>query len=143
MTKELVINLRLNADVKVIKESIDKKNLFFNIRLMHVSSSTSFEDLRFLIFDMIAPLKKVIIYDDSIELLIRIKETLIRFYKEAEDNLNRASRIIRCYNEKMSESEKKRIYENFRELNPDIRILCASDAMGLSMNIVDVDVIVQ
>lgn len=43
----------------------------------------------------------------------------------------------------MSEFEKKKIYEDFRELNSEIRILCSTDAMGLDMNIKDVDIVVQ
>ena len=43
----------------------------------------------------------------------------------------------------MSETEKTSIYENFWEVDSEIRILCATDAMGLGMNIIDVDIVIQ
>ena len=142
LAKKLIVNLRLNANVKILKESIDREDLFFNVRMLHVASTTSFEDLRFLT-TVIGSLPKVIIYGDSIALLIRIKETLTKFYREAGGDITRARRAIRCYNGPMSEAEKTSIYENFREVNSEIRILCATDAMGLRMNIVDIDIVIQ
>ena len=79
LARRLIVNLRLNANVNVLKESIDQSNLFFNVQLLHVSSSISFEDLQFLTAN-ISLLPKVIIYGDLIALLIRIKESLTRFY---------------------------------------------------------------
>ena len=144
LAKELIVNLRLNADVKVLKESIDREDLFFNDQSLHVSSATNFEDLRFLT-SVVGSLPKVIIYSDSIALLIRIRESLTKFYREArgDSDPTRASRQIRCYNGPMSESAKTSIYEDFREVDSEIRILCATDAMGLVMNIIDVDIVIQ
>ena len=142
LAKKLIVNLRLNADVKVLKESIDREDLFFNVRMLHIASTTSFDDLRFLT-TVVGSLPKVIIYGDSIALLIRIRETLTKFYREAGGNITRARRAIRCYNGPMSEVEKTSIYEDFQEVDSEIRILCATDAMGLGMNIVDVDIIIQ
>ena len=142
LARELIVNLRLNANVNVLKESINWEDLFFNVQSLHVSSSTSFEDLRFLTAN-ISSLPKVIIYGDSIALLIRIRESLTRFYREAGGDYTRACRMIRCYNSKISEKEKTSIYENFREVGSDISILCATDAMGLGMNIIDIDIVIQ
>ena len=141
LARGLIVNLRLNADVNVLKESIDREDLFFNVQSLHVSSLTSFEDLRFLTVN-ISSLPKVIIYGDLIALLIRIGESLTRFYREAGGNYTRACRMIRCYNSKISEKEKTSIYENFQEVGSDIKILCATDAIGLGMNIIDIDIII-
>ena len=143
LAKKLVVNLRLNPDVKVLKESIDREDLFFNIQLLHVSSLTNFEDLRFLAINAVGTLPKVIIYGDSITLLIRIRESLTKFYREAGGNPTCASRQIRCYNGLMSKSAKTSIYKDFREVDSEIKILCATDAMGLGMNIINVDIVIQ
>ena len=50
--------------------------------------------------------------------------------------------MIRCYNSKISEKKKTSIYKNFREVGLDIRILCATDAMGLGMNIIDINIVI-
>jgi hypothetical protein len=47
------------------------------------------------------------------------------------------------YNEKMFETKKFKIYENFMQKNSAIRILCVIDVMRLNMNILDVNIIIQ
>jgi hypothetical protein len=55
----------------------------------------------------------------------------------------KSKKKIRCYNEKMSNFEKIKIYEDFSQLNFVIRILCIIDVLRLKMNIIDVNLIIQ
>ncbi len=72
-----------------------------------------------------------------------MKEVLIQFYMKLDATSSQVSKAIRCYNEKMSETEKLSIYENFMKEDSIIRILCVTDVMRLSMNILDVNIIIQ
>jgi hypothetical protein len=58
-------------------------------------------------------------------------------------NVDQIEKKIICYNEKMSNFEKIKIYENFSQLDFVIRILCVIDVLRLRMNIVDVNLIIQ
>jgi hypothetical protein len=68
---------------------------------------------------------------------------LIKFHIETQKNVDQMEKKIKCYNEKMSNFEKTRIYENFSQLDFVIQILCVIDVMRLRMNIVDVNLIIQ
>jgi hypothetical protein len=145
LTTQLIDNLRLNDDVKIIKKSIDREDLFFSMQQIHHISLTDFEDLRFLIFvsDVNISLIKIIVYEDFINNLVQMKEALIRFYTKVEASSSKANQVIRCYNEKMFETKKLKIYENFMKEDSTIRILCATNVMRLDMNILDVNIIIQ
>ncbi len=68
---------------------------------------------------------------------------MIKFHIETQKNVDQMEKKIKCYNEKMSNFEKTRIYENFSQLDFVIQILCVIDVMRLRMNIVDVNLIIQ
>jgi hypothetical protein len=142
---QLIDNLRFNDDVKIIKKSIDRKDLFFSMQQIHHISFNVFEDLRFLIFvfGVNISLIKIIVYEDFINNLVQMKEILIRFYTKIETSLNKINYIIRCYNEKMFETKKFKIYENFMQEDFTIRILCVTNVMKFDMNILDVNIIIQ
>lgn len=143
LTRKLVDQLRMNQQVKIIKESVDRDDIFFNVQYMHAASASNYEDLRFLVADVNKPLKKVIIYGDTIRNLIHLRSTLVKFHIKARGDQNRAKREIRCYNSLISPSEKARIYEDFVKTDSSIKILCSTDAMGLGMNIIDVNIVIQ
>jgi hypothetical protein len=145
LTAQLVDTLRFNVDVKVIKKFVNREDLFFSIQQIHHFSLSNFEDLRFLIFvfDVNTSLVKIIVYEDFINNLVQMKEALIQFYIKDEATSNQVNQAIRCYNEKMFETEKFKIYENFMQKNSAIRILCVTDVMRLDMNILDVNIIIQ
>ncbi len=145
LTAQLVDTLKFNVDVKIIKKFVDREDLFFAIQQIHHFSLFNFEDLRFLIFvsDVNTFLIKIIVYEDFINNLVQMKETLILFYIKVEATSNQVNQAIRCYNEKMFETKKLKIYENFMQKNSAIRILCVIDVMRLSMNILDVNIIIQ
>jgi superfamily II DNA helicase RecQ len=145
LTAQLVDTLRFNVDVKVIKKFVNKKDLFFSIQQIHHFSLSNFEDFRFLIFvfDVNTSLIKIIVYEDFINNLVQMKEALIQFYIKDEATSNQVNQTIRCYNEKMFETKKFKIYENFMQKNSAIRILCVTDVMRLDMNILDVNIIIQ
>lgn len=103
LIKKFVNNLKLNDDVKIIKKSIDRENIFYNVQVIH----SEFEDFRFLIFSADAIVKKMIIYENSIAVFKKMMKSLIDFYTTNEATFNQAHVVIKCYNEKMFESEKK------------------------------------
>ncbi len=105
MKNQLIIqfidNLKFNDDVKIIKKSIDRKDLFFSMQQIHHISLINFEDFRFLIFifDVNISLIKIIVYEDFINNLVQMKKTLFWFYTKVEASSNEINQIIRCYNE--------------------------------------------
>ncbi len=72
-----------------------------------------------------------------------MNKVLIRFYMKIETSSNKINQIIWCYNKKMFESKKFKIYENFMQRDFNIRILCVMNVMKLDMNILDVNIIIQ
>jgi hypothetical protein len=101
---QLIDNLRFNDDVKIIKKSIDRKDLFFSMQQIHHISLIDFEDFRFLIFvfDVNISLIKIIVYENFINNLVQMKKTLIRFYTKIETSSSKVNQVIRCYNEKIT-----------------------------------------
>ncbi len=129
--------------MKFIHESINRKKIFFNVQNIHVVFIVNFENLRFLIANVNQSLKKIILYEERIQTFIDVKQTLIKFHIETRKNVDQVEKEIKCYNEKMSNFEKIRIYEDFSQFDFVIRILCVIDVMKLRMNIVDVNLIIQ
>jgi hypothetical protein len=129
--------------VKLIHESMNRKKIFFNVQSIHVAFIVNFEDLRFLIANVNQSLKKIILYEERIQTLIDIKQTLIKFHVKIRNNVDQVKKKIKCYNEKMSNFEKIKIYEDFSQLDFVIRILCVIDVLKLKMNIIDVNLIIQ
>jgi superfamily II DNA/RNA helicase len=142
---QLIDNLKFNDDVKIIKKSIDRKDLFFSMQQIHHISLTNFEDFRFLIFvsDVNISLIKIIVYENFINNLVQMKKTLIRFYTKVETSSSKINQVIWCYNEKMFKTKKFKIYENFMKKDFIIRILCVTNVMKLDINILDVNIIIQ
>ncbi len=82
-------------------------------------------------------------YKEKLQTLIDVKQTLIKFHVKIRKNVDQIEKEIKCYNEKMLNFEKIRIYEDFSQFDFVIRILCVIDVMKLKMNIVDVNLIIQ
>ena len=146
LLKKVTASLRFAEDVRVIRESIDREDIFYHIRSIHESATATIEDLRFLVNDSVKPVPKTIIYGDSITRLVQMKEILKRFYMEVGASSPTASEAIRSFNGLMSTREKTRICEEFRKRDSNIRILCcdgATNAMGFGMDIPDVEIVVQ
>ena len=143
LIKTLINELRLNDNVKIIKKSINRENLFFNIQIMHIAFVFNCEDFRFLIIDVNKSLKKIIIYENIIQNLLNLKLTLINFYTKIKNNKNQIEKKIKCYNEFMFSKKKTNIYEDFSKIDFTIKILCFIDVMNLSMNIIDVNIVIQ
>jgi hypothetical protein len=70
-----------------------------------------------------------------------MKKAFVRFYTKIEATSSKVNQTIRCYNEKMFEIEKLKIYKNFMREDFIIRILCVTNVMKLDMNILDVNII--
>ncbi len=140
---KLIKKLRFSENVKFIHESMNREKIFFNVQNIHVTFIVNFEDLRFLIMNVNQSLKKIILYEEKIQTLIDVKQTLIKFHVKTRNNVDQVEKEIKCYNEKMSNFEKNKIYENFSQLDFVIRILCVIDVLRLKMNIIDVNLIIQ
>jgi hypothetical protein len=140
---KFIKKLRFNENVKLIHESMNREKIFFNVQNIHVAFIINFENLRFLIANVNQSLKKIILYEERIQTLIDVKQTLIKFHVKTRNNVDQIEKEIECYNEKMSNFEKIKIYEDFSQLNFVIRILCVIDILRLRMNIIDVNLIIQ
>jgi hypothetical protein len=134
-----------NDDVKIIKKSIDRKKIFFSMQQIHYISLIDFKNLQFLIFvfDVNISLIKIIVYENFINNLVQMKKILIWFYTKIETSSNKINQVIWCYNEKMFETKKFKIYENFMKKDFIIRILCVTNVMKLDMNILNVNIMIQ
>ncbi len=82
-------------------------------------------------------------YEDFINNLVQMKKAFFRFYTKVKATLSKINQAIRCYNEKMFEMKKFKIYENFMQEDSIIRILCVTDVMKFDLNILDVNIIIQ
>jgi hypothetical protein len=111
---------------------MNRKKIFFNIQNIHVIFIVNFENLRFLIANVNQSLKKIILYEKRIQTLIDVKQTLIKFHVKTRKNVDQIEKEIKCYNEKMSNFEKIRIYEDFSQFDFVIRILCVIDVMSVT-----------
>jgi hypothetical protein len=121
---------------------MNRKKIFFNVQNIHVVFIVNFEDFRFLIANVNQSLKKIILYEEKIQTLIDVKQTLIKFHVKTRNNVDQIEKKIKCYNEKMSNFEKIKIYEDFSQLDFVIRILCVINILRLRMNIIDVNLII-
>ena len=75
--------------------------------------------------------------------MVQMTEILKGFYMEASASNPIASTAIRSFNSLMLTGEKTKICEEFRKRDSKIQIFCATDAIGLGMDILDVEIIVQ
>ncbi len=139
---QLIKKLRFSENVKIIHESMNREKIFFNVQNIHVVFIVNFENLRFLIANVNQSLKKIILYEERIQTFIDVKQTLIKFHVKIRKNVDQVEKEIKFYNEKMSNFEKIRIYEDFSQFDFVIRILCVIDVMRLKMNIIDVNLII-
>ena len=140
LIKKIVNNLKLNENVKIIQKFIDRENIFYNVQIIKFFE---FKNFRFLIFNISAFISKIIIYKNFIVAFKKMMKILIDFYVTNEITSNQTRIVIKCYNEKMFEFEKFKICEKFFKSNSNIRILCFTDVMKLSMNIIDIDIVIQ
>jgi hypothetical protein len=140
---KLIKKLKFSENVKFIHELMNREKIFFNVQNIHVAFIVNFEDLRFLIANVNQSLKKIILYEERIQTLIDVKQTLIKFHVKTRNNVDQVEKEIKCYNEKMSNFEKIKIYEDFSQLDFVIQILCVIDVLRLRMNIIDVNLIIQ
>jgi hypothetical protein len=139
---KLIKKLKFSKNVKFIHESMNRKKIFFNVQNIHVVFIVNFKNLRFLIANVNQSLKKIILYEEKIQTFIDVKQTLIKFHVKTRNNVDQIEKEIKCYNEKMSNFEKIKIYEDFSQLDFVIRILCVIDVLRLKMNIIDVNLII-
>jgi hypothetical protein len=95
------------------------------------------------IFDVNTSLIKIIVYEDFINNFVQMKKAFDRFYTKMKTTSSKINQTIWCYNKKMFEIEKLKIYKNFMQEDFIIRILCVTNVMRLDMNILDVNIIIQ
>ena len=76
LIKKIVNNLKLNENVKIIQKFIDRENIFYNVQIIKFFE---FEKFRFLIFNINAFIKKIIIYENFIVAFKKMMKTLIVF----------------------------------------------------------------
>lgn len=73
---------------------------------------------------------------------MQMTEILKQFYMKAGVFNPTASTATRSFNSLTLTGEKTKICEKFRKRDFNIQILCATDTMGLGMNISDLEIIV-
>ncbi len=103
---KLIKKLRFSENVKIIHELMNREQIFFNVQSIHVAFIVNFEDFRFLIANVNQSLKKIILYEERIQTLIDVNQTLIKFHVKIRKNVDQIEKEIKCYNEKMSNFEK-------------------------------------
>jgi hypothetical protein len=94
---KLIKKLKFSENVKFIHESMNRKKIFFNVQNIHVAFIVNFEDLRFLIVNVNQSLKKIILYEERIQTLIDVKQTLIKFHMKTRKNVDQVEKKIKCY----------------------------------------------
>ena len=142
--RKVTESLRFREDNLLIKrESLDRDDLFFNIQAIR-DTFKSFQDLRFLIEPQDDKLLKQVVYGGSITELMKMTETLRGFQQETTKcAAEKARTVIRIYHSEMSALEKKLILDEFKKTDSVIRIICATDALEMGINISDIDRVCQ
>jgi hypothetical protein len=80
MINKLINSLKLNNS-KIIREFVDKKNIFINVHFIQKEIDFSNENLRWLI--RLDRIFKIIIYDEFIKRFLNMKRMLDKFYKKS------------------------------------------------------------
>ena len=144
--KAVMKSLRFDDKLVPIKTSINREDVFINVQKIQ-KTFVSFEDLRFLTNtnpDTKLIKRKAVVYGNTIAELLKMVDALRRFYREASKcDEETAGQHIRLYHGELSLSGKSTLQADFKRENSDIRIICSTEALGMGMNISDIDIVVQ
>ena len=142
--QKVIKSLRLREDHLLIKrESLDREDIFFNAQAIQ-NSFGSFQDLRFLVKPCNGRILKQVVYGDSVADLTNMGRQLRIFYRQIHGcTAEEAKAVIRIYYARLSEGLKGRILQEFKKEDSRIRIICATDALGMGINIPDIDRVCQ
>ena len=86
---------------------------------------------------------KAVVFVDSIPLLMQLVFYLVLSLRRCGYPLAMARVVVRGFHAQMAEYDKTRIYTEFLSTQSRIRILVATSAMGLGMDIPDIRVVIQ
>jgi len=88
-------------------------------------------------------IKKAIVFFDQYGSLNNCVGIIRAWLMELGYSRKEAMAVVRGYHSNLAESDKERIYDEFKKPDSEIRILCATDAISVGCNIPDILIIVQ
>jgi superfamily II DNA helicase RecQ len=141
-------------DFHIIRTSIDRTEIAIVRKLIPRNKKTSYNSLYFLIDGATPPagkdkntsndnIKKAIVFFDQYVALTNCVGVIRSWLMELGFSREEAVEIVRGYHSNLAESDKEWIYDEFKKPDSKIRILCATDAISVGCNILDILIIVQ
>jgi ATP-dependent DNA helicase RecQ len=145
---DIMTVLQLSTDdTDIISKSADRENIF--ICCLKKETSGYEKELRWLIEHIKSNGKlsrKIIVYCRSIdtvsEIFITLKESLGK-YAYADQEIDSSHLLIEMYHKCTHDSSKQRILQDFAQGSSTIRCLIATVALGMGIDIPDIDIIVH
>jgi len=131
----------------VLRTTIDRPDIFYEFRPFEDQVS-SFEDLRFLIPEKIClecalKLPKTIIYLKSSKLIRSGSRKLQNWLVEVGLTLAEARSIVQPFYANLSTKTKNKVADDFRMASSRVRIILATDAMGMGVGNEAVELVIQ
>jgi superfamily II DNA/RNA helicase len=135
------------VDPVILRTTIDRPEILYEVREFEVGQKT-YEDLRFLIpdkttFEEAKKLPKVIVYMDT---TLEIREAVAKIrasYVQAGLLEWEANRLTCAYFSRMGKRQKKKIAEDFQKEDSTVRIIIATDALGMGVSNRRVELVIQ
>ncbi len=150
---EIIEKASFDTHTKVIRTSVDRPEISITILRMPARTKASCDSLFFTINKardadgVYTPqrIPKTIIFLDSRRGVIAAVDKLRAMLRQHCQTLSTkdSQRCIKVYHAHLAETDKNLIYEQFQREDSFIRIVIATDAMGLGVDILDIAVVVQ
>ena len=140
-------------DTNIICQNLNRENIYCDLRVTQFPT-TSFQDLQFVFpparpegtraQDWVRKIPKTIIFMSESSQINKARYKLVELLQTQFDiDEDTAKAAVKAYYRGHSDYTKERFYEEFLNPESDIRILLATDAIGVGMNIPDVVLVIQ
>ena len=131
-----------------INTTTDRPEVFIEIRRIESKPKSDLHDLRFLVPDRatdeeIGRLRKTIVFFDDRTDVRTAWHTIAGWLIDAGVSVARAVEATRPYYAILPDERKQELLQNFRDEDSPIRILLATDAIGMGIDLHGISVVVQ
>ena len=142
---------RFSSNLKVWRTTIDRPEISLVVQQIRKNKRSTYEDLFFTVEKAavdgnVANIPKTVIYLDSVNEISVLAERLREWIRTSTDGYQirvNADSAVETYYSNLNEFDKQRIYEEFRKEDSQIRIIVATESLGLGVDLDDIEVVVQ
>jgi superfamily II DNA helicase RecQ len=152
--QKLRIGCAFQPDVKRLRASVDRPEIAYCFMPLTPKSFTKFTDLAFVIqpakgkgngIQALQHIPKTVIFIDS-RSKIRTVAKLIRRWlqlRHLQVTIRELNQTVRWYHSTVGEKEQDNIYSSFAQPSSFIRIVVATESLGMGVDLDDIEVVVQ